>query len=142
MLTGAYDYILDQKRRVSLPKSMREEFGECVYIAPGFKKNTLSVFPIDSLEKIQQKVDSLPLSKSIPLSRRIFPRALKVPIDTQGRVLVPAELLKSSGIKVDDKVMIIGVATFAEIWPYDLYMSEMCPEEDEGLMSALEEVEI
>ena len=142
MLTGSYEYILDQKRRVSLPKAMRLEFGESVYIAPGFKKHTLSIFPIDSLEKIRGKVEALPLSQSIPLSRKIFPRAQKVQIDGQGRVLVPGELLDKAGMKVDDKVMIIGLASFAELWPYDLYMAELCPDENEGLMEALEEVEI
>ncbi len=142
MLTGSNDYIIDLKRRIALPKAMRAEVGEFVYVAPGFDRRALTIFPIGELENIKNRVNQLPLSKSIPLSRRIFPKAQKTPVDTQGRILLPSDLLDSAGMKSEDKVMVIGVGDFAEIWPYDVYCQMNAENSSQDLMSALEEVDI
>lgn len=142
MITGKGEYIIDVKKRMALPKAMRAEFGESVYIAPGFDRRTLTVFPIEQLESIKARVNQLPLSKSIPLGRRIFPNAEKTPIDTQGRILIPLELLDGAGMKIEDRVMVIGVGDFAEIWPVEAYKAMAAENNSTDLMSALEEVDI
>ncbi len=142
MITGKGKYIIDVKKRMALPKAMRAEFGECVYVAPGFDRRTLTIFPVDQLEKIKNRVDQLPLSKSIPLGRRIFPNAEKTQIDTQGRILIPLELLDGAGMKIEDEVMVIGVGDFAEVWPINDYRALDEANKSTSLMSVLEEVDI
>lgn len=142
MITGKGRYIIDAKKRMALPKSMRAEFGEYVYVAPGFDSRTLTIFPIEELDKIKKRVDSLPLSKAIPLGRRIFPNAERTPIDTQGRILIPLELLDGTGMKIEDEVMVIGVGDFAEVWPMSAYKALEEANKSTSLMEVFEEVDI
>ena len=68
--------------------------------------------------------------------------AMPTDVDTQGRILLPLELLQASGMQCEDKVMVIGVGDFAEIWPYDLYCQMSAENDSSDLMAALEEVDI
>lgn len=121
MLTGSGEYIIDSKKRMALPKEMRAELGEYVFLSPGFESGSLTIFPPEMLQELQAMIRTKPLSETVALRRNIFSRTKRVQIDGQGRVLIPQELLAQVGLEPEDKVKVVGSGDYAEIWPLDLY---------------------
>jgi len=56
--------------------------------------------------------------------------------DSQGRVLIPADLLKYAGIQKSAVVM--GCGRHAEIWAEELYNISVAEEDKEAIREALE----
>ncbi len=138
MLTGSGEYIIDSKKRMALPKEMRAELGEYVFLSPGFENGSLAIFPPEMLEELRTMIKTRPISETVSLRRNIFSRAKRVQIDGQGRVLIPQELLSKVNLEVEDKVKVVGSGDYAEIWPLNLY-NEMFGDESEDLLSAFQE---
>ncbi len=138
MLTGSGNYIIDSKKRMALPKEMRAELGEYVFLSPGFEKGSLAVLPPEMLTEISMMIKTRPLSETIGLRRDIFSKAKRVVIDTQGRVLIPQELLDRVGLSPEDRVMVVGSGDYAEIWPLETY-EKLFGEEETDLLKAFQE---
>lgn len=138
MLTGSGEYIIDGKKRMALPKEMRAELGEYVFLSPGFEKGSLAIFPPEMLEELRMMIKTRPISETVSLRRNIFSKAKRVQIDGQGRVLIPQELLSKVNLEVEDRVKVVGSGDYAEIWPLNLY-NEIFGDESEDLLSAFQE---
>ena len=138
MLTGSGEYIIDSKKRMALPKEMRAELGEYVFLSPGFEKGSLVIFPPEMLAELQAMIKTRPLSETVALRRNIFSRTKRAQIDGQGRILIPQELLSQVNLSPEDKVKVVGSGDYAEIWPLDMY-NEIFGEEGTDLLSAFQE---
>lgn len=124
LLIGEYQHSLDVKGRVNFPAKLREGLGGRFIITKGLD-NCLAVYPLDQWKVLENKISSLPVSKSRNLQRFLFAGAVDVEADKQGRVLIPANLREYAGLTKD--VMIIGASVRAEIWDKDRWM-ESCEE--------------
>ncbi len=116
LLTGRGTYILDLKKRMALPKEMRAELGEKVYVAPGFEPETLALFPENMMETIKAKVNNtLTFTEAYKINRRVFPNAHLANIDVQGRILIPQDILDKASIAVEMKLTVEGLGDYAII---------------------------
>jgi transcriptional regulator MraZ len=115
MLLGEHDHTLDDKNRLTLPAKLREHLGERVVITHGLD-GCLSAYAQSDWERLSQRILELdPLGKESRLMRRhFFAGATTAELDRQGRMVVPAALLKSAGI--DREVTVAGVYDHLEIW--------------------------
>ena len=133
MLTGSGEYIIDSKKRMALPKEMRAELGEYVFLSPGFEAGSLTILPPEMLEELRAMIKTRPLSETVTLRRNIFSRTKRVQIDGQGRILIPQELLGQVDLKAEDKVKVVGSGDYAEIWPLDVYLTRFGSDETDLL---------
>ena len=129
LLTGSGDYIIDSKKRMALPKDIRAELGEYVYISPGFEKGSLAIFPPETLEEIKANFKKQLLTNTIVPSRNLFSYSKRAQIDTQGRILIPQETLNLVGLNPEDKVKVLGCGDYVEIWPIDTYNDRFAEKE-------------
>ena len=120
MFIGTYYHNLDEKNRVSVPKSFRAELTPGSVITYGLD-GCLFIFTGESWSKLVEKLQSLPLTSK---PARDFLRLLTyhaTPLDTDklGRTHLPENLLKLAGLTKD--VVFAGALTRVEIWDKSRY---------------------
>ena len=115
MLLGEHEHTLDDKNRLTLPAKLREHLGDRVVITHGLD-GCLYAYAQSEWDRLAARIAELdPLSKETRMMRRhFFAGASTAELDKQGRMVVPAALLQSSGI--GREVTIAGVYDHLEIW--------------------------
>ena len=96
-MIGEYQHNIDSKGRVIVPVKFREDLGECFYVTKGLD-GRLFVLSGEGWKGLQEKIQSMPLSKSRGLQRFFFSGATDVETDKQGRILIPQPLRDHAGL--------------------------------------------
>jgi len=120
MFMGEYLHTVDPKGRLIMPAKFREGLGE-KFVATKGLDNCLFVYPMEEWQALEQKLKSLPFTKSDARAfvRFFFSGATECELDKQGRILLPANLREYA--KLDKDVVVIGVSSRVEIWSKDLW---------------------
>jgi MraZ protein len=129
MLLGEYEHTLDDKNRLTLPARFREAFSGGVVVTRGLD-GCLHAYSRADFESLVEPTRSLdPLSREARLVQRyFFSGAADAEPDKQGRVMIPAALIKSAGLRRE--VVVAGVYDHAEIWDRAAWRAHL--EEMEG----------
>jgi MraZ protein len=119
MFIGKYYHTIEEKGRVSLPKSFRELEKQWV-ITRGLDGG-LFLFPAKSFQQQVQTLNQLGFTKK---AHRDFVRLLtndaeSLEADTQGRITIP-EYLRAAA-QLTKQVVIVGSFERVEIWDVDTY---------------------
>lgn len=135
MFFGKYNHKLNAKNQVTIPARFRELIpqGEKLYM---LKANPDSIFVYTQAE-IEKVVENMRKSSDAadPAFRRKFTSSIMpVDMDAQGRIVIPADMKKATGIGSD--VMFTGNAERMEIWPFDRWTS-FEKEREEGFQEKL-----
>ena len=126
MFMGEYSPALDDKGRVAIPVKLRKAFGEenlieKLVVTHGFDRCLMAFRECDWIDFVEQKI--MPLPQSDPRNRMaarfLVGGASECELDKQGRMIIPAYLLKYADIKAD--VIILGLSDKIEIWAKDHY---------------------
>jgi MraZ protein len=121
---GTYSSTVDAKRRIKLPKKLREALppssGEQFVIGPGYD-GCIFLFPSDEWSKQEDKLRNLKVElKEHRFLERVFvPESEDVRVDRVGRLIVPERLLKLAGITKE--VLILGILSRIELWSPVVY---------------------
>ena len=122
--TGTYARIVDEKKRIVIPKQIREQFGRPtprrLFITPG-SFQTLWIFTSEQLERFGERLLADRASHAefgatdVGAYRRLyFSRAEPADLDGQGRILVPDRLADHIGL--GREVLLIGAFDHLELW--------------------------
>jgi MraZ protein len=116
MLLGEYEHTIDDKNRLTLPAKHRQAFAEGVVLARGLERCVVAYPRRDWTERIERRLDALdPLSSEARTVRRFtFSGASDEELDKQGRVTIPAALLRHAGL--EREAVVVGVHDHLEIW--------------------------
>ncbi len=137
LLTGTFERSLDEKLRISLPKSLREAYGGegaiRLFIAPG-TDGSLALYSEDAFAKLGDRLASVsPNAQDVRnFSRLFFARAQPVDVDKSGRLRIPAEL--AAFAHIEKTAVLVGVRDHVEIWEksrWDAYLAETEPRYDQ-----------
>jgi transcriptional regulator MraZ len=115
MLLGEHEHSLDDKNRLTLPAKLREQLGERIVVTRGLD-GCLYVYAEAEWERLAQRVGTLdPFSREArTMQRWFFASGSDAELDKQGRMVIPATLLKNAGI--GREVTVAGVYDHLEIW--------------------------
>ncbi len=117
LLTGTHARTLDDKKRLALPKRVRELLQEpgTLYVTPG-PDQSLWIYTHDGLERLAEKLDQAPAAdaEARVFRRLYFAQTEAVDVDRSGRVLIPDRLVQFAGLQHD--VVLIGVRDHLELW--------------------------
>jgi MraZ protein len=115
MFIGEYEHTLDEKKRVSLPKSFRASLGKKMVMTRGLD-NCLFMYPRANWEKVAAKLQELSFAQADTrgFNRFILSGAVEVEVDGAGRILVPDHQKQFAGLKKN--VVFAGVSDRVEIW--------------------------
>ena len=96
-MKGEYKHSIDAKGRLAMPAKLRDELGERFTVTKGLD-GCLAVYPEKEWEGLEERIRSLPMSKSRDLQRFFFSAAFDAELDAQGRILLPANLRAYAGL--------------------------------------------
>ena len=125
---GQFHYSLDAKGRLNIPAKFRRalapEANETFVAIRGFDP-CLFLYPLDEWKKFEDKLRQLPTNKerNRRFLRMITSNASEDRCDKQGRISIPADLLKTA--QVQKEVLILGVLDRIEIWNPDVYQQHL-----------------
>ena len=137
MLMGKFTHNLDAKNRLFIPSKHRDQLGESFVITRNIDK-CLSVFSMDEWEKYTDKLEQLPSTQAREIARFIYSNAADVQPDSQGRVLIPAELLAYAGIS--KSAVVVGCGRRAEIWAEEIWNERNSCEKTDSLTDMMIEL--
>ena len=130
MLMGKFAHTLDAKKRLFIPAKHREQLGESFVITRNVDK-CLSVFSMEEWEKYTDKLEQLPSTQAREIARFIYSNAAEVQPDSQGRILLPADLLEYAGIR--KSAMVVGCGRHAESWAEEIWAERNSSSGEESL---------
>ncbi len=116
MFLGEYKHNLTKGNRLALPSKIRSEIEASeIILARGFETCILA-YQRSTWEEISKTELAKPVSEEEArrIRRQLFPGAVLVEIDQQGRVVVPKNSLDYAKIKTE--VVVIGAGDHFEIW--------------------------
>jgi MraZ protein len=145
LLTGTFNRTLDEKQRLAIPKRLREAMGcqdgGILYIALG-TDCSLTIYTEQAFSRLAEKLaQASPARQDVrAFSRLFYAQAQQLELDSQGRILIPAELASLTGFSKE--VVLIGVRDHLELWAADQwksYLSAKQPHYDEIAETAFAE---
>jgi MraZ protein len=125
MLLGEYEHTIDDKNRLTLPAKFREQLSAGVVVTRGMD-GCLYAWPVaEWRDRFQERVSGLdPLQPdSRKLQRHFFSGAAEAELDKQGRIMIPAPLLRYAGLSRE--VVVAGVSDHLEIWDREAWRREL-----------------
>ena len=140
LLTGTHPRTLDEKKRLALPKRIRESLGEpaTLFVTPG-PDQSLWLYTQAELERLSEKLDQAPATdaEARVFRRLYYAKTEQVDVDRNGRVLVPERLLQFANLQ--HEVVLIGVRDHLELWDaakWQQFMDQHAPRFDAVAESA------
>lgn len=119
-LTGTYLRTLDDKRRLAVPKRLKDDFGEAnlesLYIAPGTQRSLVLYSP-KAFAKLGDSLAGTPSQQNY--LRLFYSSAERVDLDGQSRIRIPDRL--SDYASLTREVYLLGVQDHAELWDRDAW---------------------
>jgi MraZ protein len=128
LLTGTHPRTLDEKKRIVLPRRLREllEDPATLFVTPG-PDQCLWLYTQAGLEQFAAMLDQAPATdaEARVFRRLYFAQTEAVDIDRSGRILIPERLVQFAGLR--HEVVLIGVRDHLELWDaqrWHVYLSE------------------
>lgn len=140
---GTYECKIDVKGRILIPSALKKQITisseNGFVIKRGLFNNCLELYPFDQWKFVMNKIDQLNRfnKKNIDFIRRFTAGVKMVDIDTNGRLLIPKDLIKHACIRKD--IVLSAAVNILEIWDKNLY-EEVIDEAKVDFSSLAEEV--
>lgn len=124
MFRGFSILSLDAKGRLAIPARYREELQACCasrLVITVDSDRCLLIYPEPNWGEIERKLQRLPSFNPAArkLQRLYIGHAQEVPMDAQGRVLLPPELRRFASL--DKRVALVGQGNKFELWDEDIW---------------------
>lgn len=119
MFLGEYQPNITEGSRLALPKKLRDQIaGDEVILSRGFEKCIFIYAKEDWVYESSKQLESpITDSKTRDIKRYMYASASESAIDSQGRVVIPANL--KSYANIDKKTAVIGAGDHIEIWDWE-----------------------
>jgi MraZ protein len=134
LLTGTHLRTLDQKKRLALPRKIREQLDDpaTLFVTPGTDQ-CLWLYTDSGLRNLAEKLDQAPATdaEARVFRRLYFAQTEAVDLDRAGRILVPDRLAQFAGLQ--HEVVLIGVRDHLELWDsqrWQQYLAQNAPRFD------------
>ena len=130
MLLGEYEHTIDDKNRVTLPSRFRQMFAAGVVVTRGIDPCLAVYTRADWDEYVAAQLAGLSSfnREARQMRRYLFSAAIETELDKQGRITLPAALMKYA--RLDRDVVVAGVQDHVEIWDRAAWRTQL--EEVEG----------
>lgn len=143
MFMGEYLHNMDKKGRVIMPANFREKLQDKFVITRGLD-NCLFLYPPAEWEKLEEELNSLPLTQkdARKFVRFFLSGATECDLDSQGRISLPKNL--RSYADLDREIVIAGIGSRIELWArekWDEYLSE-AEDSHEEIAATLDNLDI
>lgn len=124
MLIGEFDGRLTDKNRIAIPKKIRDELKDGLFLSRGYEGCLLLMDKShwSSFENLINEKSILSLSLR-DTKRFIFGGAFELELDSQGRFVLPNSLLSYAQIETD--IVFIAIKDWVEIWDKKIWENKL-----------------
>lgn len=132
--TSEFETKLDAKGRLALPARIKAQLPEGesqeLVIRRGFEP-CLMLYPMVEFKKVFSKISGLSEfnEEYRKLQRNFLSGVVTVELDSNGRILVPKNMLNYA--QLEKEVLLVGLGTKVEAWNRDLYEKHLIKESSE-----------
>ena len=98
-----------------------------------------AVYSAEEWDKLEQRINQLPMSRGRSIKRYFFSNAVTVEPDKQGRILLPPHLREYAHLEKD--VIVTGASDHAEIWDVNHWQSYIGHLTSESVAQELDSLE-
>lgn len=121
MFLGEYQPNITDGSRVALPKKLRDQIqGDDVVLSRGFEKCVFLYDKNDWVLEAEKQIDSpITDASTRALKRYMYAGASEASIDSQGRIVIPANLKAYANL--EKGLAVIGAGDHIEIWDMDAW---------------------
>lgn len=137
LFVGEHKHSLDAKNRLFIPAKYRDMLGDSFYITRKMEK-CLAIYSESEWSKLTDKLNTLPDSVVGSIKQFLYSKTISVSPDSQGRVVLPPELLTYAGI--EKNTVIIGVGDHLQIWSVGLWEEKENAIDTAALMEQLRQL--
>jgi MraZ protein len=125
MLLGEYEHTIDDKNRITLPARFRQDFADGVVVTRDVDPCVVVFAPENWERYVEARLGGLNTfnREARQMRRYLFSSATEGELDRQGRVTLPAVLMKFANLERD--VVIAGVEDHLEIWDPAAWRSQL-----------------
>lgn len=115
---GEYAHNIDKKGRIIIPAKFRDAFEGKLIVSKGLD-GCLNLYTLEQWNIMMQQLMSLPNTKRETrlFKRNLAAKASECEVDNQGRILIPANLVKEADLIKE--CFVIGTGNTVEIWSKD-----------------------
>ena len=133
-LVGSYECKVDAKARLMLPSALKKQLAAT--LAEGFVlkrsvfQECLEMYPMQEWNALMQKLNGLNRfkKKNNDFIRKFTAGVKQVDVDTNGRLLIPKDLVGFAGIQKE--IVVASAINIIEIWDKDKYESAISSFDD------------
>ena len=120
MFYGNYSHSLDEKGRLVIPRKMRDDLGNKIFIMKGFD-GALAVYQQSAFERLMKEIETLSFNKkeNRDYLRIRLASIVELEVDKMGRVQIPTAILAKYHIGKD--VVVLGSGDHIEVWDEKSY---------------------
>ncbi len=137
---GEYTQVIDAKNRVFIPAKFRDVLSERIYITRNVD-GCLTVYSEDMWEELAEKIRAIPSSNGgSKIARFVFSMTADAKCDSQGRVVIPQQLVEFASLQKD--IYVIGVGDHIEIWDKSLRDADQSDENIADIIALMREYNI
>lgn len=137
MLMGKFKHAVDPKNRLIIPSKIKDQLGPVITMIKD-SDHCLCLYSAEEWAKYTEKLSALPKTQSKALTRYLYSNAIELQPDSQGRVLLPQDMLEYAGITKN--VITVGCGNYAEIWAEEKWAEESLDEQPEDFAEMLKEL--
>ena len=140
MFIGEYQYNLDEKGRLFIPVSYKNQIGAKLIVARGLEQ-CLYIYTTTEWEKLISKISDLSFTKKSnrEFSRMFLSGAFEYEIDSKGRVNLDTKLLSHANLQKE--CILIGAGNRIEIWSQEIW-NKYYEEHEEIIEEISEELDL
>jgi MraZ protein len=122
---GEYFHSLDEKGRVVMPSSFRDELKAGCVVTKGQDGQLLIYTPEEFQERASEVLAEQPKSRSgRRFARTVFAGADSVDVLAGGRVKLNGDLRGFAALEPSTEVVVLGVLDHIEVWNKDKYLTD------------------
>ena len=130
MFFGNYSHTLDEKGRLVIPRKMREDLGNKIFIMKGFD-GALAIYQEAAFSKVVEELEKYSFLKKENRNylRIKLASIVDLEVDKMGRVQIPTAILGKYNISKD--VTVLGAGDHIEVWDKAKYEEYIASIEDD-----------
>ena len=122
MFFGQFEHSLDEKNRLLIPRKMRDELGNKIYILNGFD-GCIAIYKPEGFIKMCNEIENLSFNhkSSRDYIRARLSSASEIDVDKLGRIQLPIGVINK--YQLGKEIIVIGVIDHLEIWDKEKYLA-------------------
>ncbi len=123
---GQAEYSVDEKGRVALPAKMRRALpaeAKDTLVATRGQEQCIMLYGLDTWERMEAQFGGLNVfrTEARDFLRTITRWAEELPLDAQGRVVLPKTLMDFAGLANRGPALVLGALDHLEIWEPSIF---------------------